>query len=166
MCLRFVYLLVVSGFSWLRLAARGRGLEGHGTPSGTPPAPRAPTAAGTQTTIDAGRPGADRCAGTCDPQGAAGGIAAGGDSRHGDALASRLAAPPVGQQVPRGMLRSPCHPTRHPSRGSPAGQGEPGLGIPENPRRTRRHGHPDRLCHSNIRLGVVTCGFAAGCRSD
>jgi transposase InsO family protein len=122
----------------------GRGLEGHGTPSATPPAPRAPTAAGTQTTIDAGRPGADRCAGTCDPQGAAGGIAAGGDSRHGDALASRLAAPPVGRQVPRGMLRSPCYPTRHPSPGSPAGQGEPGLGIPENPRRTRRHGHPDR----------------------
>src|SRR2546427_91904 len=31
---------------------QGRGLEGHGTPSATPPAPRAPTAAGTQTTID------------------------------------------------------------------------------------------------------------------
>jgi hypothetical protein len=55
---------------WVLLAAvgrQGRGLEGRGTPSATPPAPRAPTAAGTQTTIDVGRPGADRCAGTCDP---------------------------------------------------------------------------------------------------
>ncbi|MGH3373341.1 MAG: hypothetical protein ACRDP6_01240 [Actinoallomurus sp.] len=75
------------------------------------------------------RPGADRCAGRCDPQSATGGLAAAGHPGHGYPLAPGPAAPPAGCQVPSRPLRSTRYSTRHPPSGPTPGKGEPGLGY-------------------------------------
>jgi putative transposase len=166
MCLRFVYLLVVSGFSWPRLAARGgawkdtellllchqlRVLQRRQARKQRLTWANRALIAALARVIPKARQAGLRLVVTPDTV----------LRWHRDLLRRRWAAKsragcsgrPV---IRRGIRRLVLRLARE----------NQGLGIPENPRRTRRHGHPDRLCHSNIRLGVVTCGFAAGCRSD
>src|SRR6266571_5859288 len=51
--------------------------------------------------------------------------------------------PPLGEQVHARQDRPASHPPDHPGPGSPAGPGEPRMGLPQDPRGTGRPGSQD-----------------------
>jgi hypothetical protein len=63
---------------------------------------------------------------------------------HDPALAPRHRPAPLGCQIQAGQDRPPDHQPGHQGPGPPAGQGEPRLGIPPDPRRAGRPGSQGR----------------------
>ena len=105
-----------------------------------PPARRPATAAAGPPAPDLSGPGTARGPAQRDTQSAAPGAAAAVHPRHDPALAARHHPPPLGRQIQAWQDRPPGHPPEHQGPGPPASQGEPRMGIPQDPRRAGRPG--------------------------
>jgi len=86
-----------------------------------------------RTIVDWGGPSTVRNPARRDTESAARGAAAAGYSRYHPALAPRHRPLPLGGAVHERQDRPTGDPPEHPGPGSPAGAGEPRMGIPQNP---------------------------------
>jgi len=109
-----------------------------------PPARRPATAAAAPPSPDLSGPRTARGPAQRDTESAASGAAAAGHSGHDPALAPRHCPVPLGCQIQAGQDRPPGYPPEHQGPGPPASQGEPRMGIPQDPRRPGRPGSQGR----------------------
>src|SRR5450755_1132264 len=109
-----------------------------------PPARRPAAAATTPPEPELGGPGPARGPARRDTESAAPGTSAASHPRYHPALAPRHRPPPLGGAVHERQDRPAGDPPEHPGPDSPAGAGEPRMGLPQNSWRAGRPGSKDR----------------------
>src|SRR5450755_4386929 len=109
-----------------------------------PPALCPATAAAAPPAPDLGGPGTARSLAQRDTESTAPGTAAAGHPGHDPALAPRHRPAPLVRQIQARQNWPPGHPPERQGTGPPASQGEPRMGIPQDPRRAGRPGSQGR----------------------
>ena len=140
--LRLIYQMFTKLLGWIVLRTRSDTSQGDRDPGPAPPARRAATTHAT-TADELDRPRRDRRAQPTatrptPPRAAR-------HTVHDPALAPTTRRPPLDH--PARPARSTRHPRRRPRPGRSPGHREPHLGLPTDPRRTRRPRLPDRRVH-------------------
>src|ERR1039458_5693251 len=125
-----------------------------------PSAHRPATQSAVPPEADLGGPGPFRDPAQRDTESASSGAAVAGHSGHDPALAPRPRPPPPGRPVHARQDRPPGDPPEHQGTGPPAGQGESGLGLPQDPRRARwpgSEGSAAASLHQSWRILECVC---------